>query len=205
MASKAVFTSPIGISSKLKYRAQRTTFSMVVIQVGALSRLEGIRLSNTAPTISHFMFAIQLLVGPIRKGEQIRWLSWEALGKPRTNGGMGFRILPEFNLALITKHCWRRLINGPNSLWEQNLKARRLTGHQNGRLQLRNMQALDLKQLVEIIINPVTREWELSPIRQQISNHEASVITRIRLMGEQDRLIWPFARSGSYSVRSGYH
>lgn len=34
---------------------------------------------------------------------------------------MGFRILKEFNLALLAKQCWR-LIHNPDSLWAQVIK-----------------------------------------------------------------------------------
>ncbi|CAL2228879.1 unnamed protein product [Prunus armeniaca] len=38
-------------------------------------------------------------------------------------GGLGFRDLLDFNIALLGKQCWR-LIHNPNSLWAKTLKAR---------------------------------------------------------------------------------
>ncbi|XP_021811156.1 uncharacterized protein LOC110754404 [Prunus avium] len=54
---------------------------------------------------------------------KIHWRSWEKLGMRKENGGLGFRDLLDFNLALLGKQCWR-LINNPDSLWARILKAR---------------------------------------------------------------------------------
>lgn len=45
----------------------------------------------------------------------IRWLSWANMSMSKSSGGLGFRDLYGFNLALLGKHCWS-LINNPNSL-----------------------------------------------------------------------------------------
>lgn len=52
------------------------------------------------------------------KGEQSRgipWMCWTRLSVSKDMGGMGFRSLREFNLALLAKQGWRFLTN-PNSL-----------------------------------------------------------------------------------------
>ena len=51
----------------------------------------------------------------------MHWLSWEKLATPKIYGGMGFRDLQLFNLALLGKHGWRFITN-PNSLCVRVMK-----------------------------------------------------------------------------------
>jgi hypothetical protein len=53
----------------------------------------------------------------------IHWVAWNVLTKPKIKGGMGFRELERFNVAMLGKHGWR-LITNPNSLCSRVLKAR---------------------------------------------------------------------------------
>ncbi|XP_024190126.1 uncharacterized protein LOC112194101 [Rosa chinensis] len=46
---------------------------------------------------------------------RIHWLSWEKLCRPKLEGGMGFRNMHCFKLALLAKQGWR-LIHRPDSL-----------------------------------------------------------------------------------------
>ncbi|XP_030503490.1 uncharacterized protein LOC115718807 [Cannabis sativa] len=57
------------------------------------------------------------------KNKGIHWLSWDKLTKHKSNGGMGFRDLRDFNLALLAKQGWRLLTCG-NSLMGKIYKAR---------------------------------------------------------------------------------
>jgi hypothetical protein len=53
----------------------------------------------------------------------MHWMSWERLNQPKCKGGMGFRDLRSFNLAILGKQGWR-LITRPDSLCARVLKGR---------------------------------------------------------------------------------
>lgn len=55
---------------------------------------------------------------------KIHWMKWSKLCKPEGEGGLGFKDLYAFNLALLlVKQGWR-LLQNPNSLVSQILKAK---------------------------------------------------------------------------------
>lgn len=53
----------------------------------------------------------------------IKWLLWENMSRPLCNGGLGFRNLYGFNIALLGKHCWK-FIQQPQALVSRVFKAR---------------------------------------------------------------------------------
>jgi hypothetical protein len=57
------------------------------------------------------------------KENKIHWVSWENMMKPKKDGGLGFRDLYSFNLAMLARQAWRILKN-PTSLCAQVLAAK---------------------------------------------------------------------------------
>ena len=53
----------------------------------------------------------------------LHWLSWDKLEVPKVKGGMGFRNMQSFNLAMLGKHGWR-LLTRPDSLCARVLKGK---------------------------------------------------------------------------------
>lgn len=57
------------------------------------------------------------------KKSKINWMSWSRMTKHKHIGGLGFRDLRDFNLAMLGKQCWR-LITNPESLVARLYKAK---------------------------------------------------------------------------------
>ena len=53
----------------------------------------------------------------------MHWFAWWKLCVPKKKGGMGFRDLHSFNLAMLAKQCWR-LLQNPDSLCARVLGAK---------------------------------------------------------------------------------
>lgn len=60
--------------------------------------------------------------GQVGNERKIHWKSWSCLSKPEKEGGMGFRDLRSFNLAMLAKQGWRLLQD--DSILFKCLKAR---------------------------------------------------------------------------------
>lgn len=58
--------------------------------------------------------------GEKERGNKIHWLRWESLSEAKEVGGLGFRDLKAFNIALVAK-TFGRMMNEPNSMWAKSL------------------------------------------------------------------------------------
>jgi hypothetical protein len=111
-----------GWSEKLLACAGREVLLKSVVQAMPTYSMSTFRLTKktcksiTSP-MAHYFWSSSL----DKKG--MHWVSWNDLASPKCNGGMGFRDLPLFNLALLGKHGWR-LMTKPNSLCARVLKGR---------------------------------------------------------------------------------
>ncbi|CAN1141599.1 Uncharacterized mitochondrial protein AtMg00310 [Linum perenne] len=54
---------------------------------------------------------------------RLKWVSWSRLCTPKSTGGLGFRDLRHFNLALLARQGWK-IISEPDSLLARVLKGR---------------------------------------------------------------------------------
>lgn len=65
---------------------------------------------------------------PTSSGEKtimVHWRSWQTLCLSKNDGGLGFRGLINFKLALLSKQSWL-VIQNPDAFWVEVLKARYL-------------------------------------------------------------------------------
>jgi hypothetical protein len=63
----------------------------------------------------------KFLWGFNKEDNKAAWMSWSKLGRTKERGGLGFRDLEWFNLALLAKQGWR-IIQNPDSLASKILK-----------------------------------------------------------------------------------
>ena len=61
--------------------------------------------------------------GDDEEHRKMHWMAWWKLCISKSEGGMGFRNLYSFNLAMLAKQCWR-LVTDPDSLVARVLKAK---------------------------------------------------------------------------------
>lgn len=99
--------------------------------------------------------------GKSRKG--IHWCTWKNTCQMKNLGGLGFREMTKFNLAMLAKQRWRILTN-PNSFFAQILKSKYFSNVDFLQPQLGNNPSHTWKSLWAVRgvlkLGVVTSEWE---------------------------------------------
>ncbi|XP_024630887.1 uncharacterized protein [Medicago truncatula] len=122
----------------------------------------------------------------------IHWLSWEKLSMHKTNGGMGFKDLTAFNLAMLGSSI--PIIDEP---WLRN--GTKLASNIANVHLLRNFG-------VDSLIHTHSKTWNVEVIHQVFDDASAASILQTSLFEQvtDDALIWKAERNGLYSVKSAY-
>ncbi|XP_057426601.1 uncharacterized protein LOC130720036 [Lotus japonicus] len=157
----------------------------------------------------------------------VHWRKWEEITKSKAEGGMGFRDFPLQNLAHISKQdflsapkvkcaswTWTSIEEGrkfilANCRWGvakgDKISVWRDSWLWNGT----NLQAWDNGHdpMVKDLIAQGNRKWDTRKIHALLPASQATLVlqTPLGLVGEEDKLIWPFNKSGNYCIRTGYH
>jgi hypothetical protein len=79
--------------------------------------------TSKRPLFALKLFVSQILVGSKDGKTKPAWVSWKDMTRPKGMGGLGFRDIELFNLALLARQGWR-LLQNPTSLSARILKAR---------------------------------------------------------------------------------
>ncbi|XP_010425346.1 PREDICTED: uncharacterized protein LOC104710431 [Camelina sativa] len=114
----------------------------------------------------------------------MHWKSWEQLSKPKQEGGLGFKDIEAFKIALLGKQLWRMLTK-PNTLMARVFKSR---------FSVRDLMVVSRKG------------WKRDILDLLFSEEDMSLMEDLRPSGKNrsDGYAWDYARTGNYSVKSGY-
>ncbi|CAN1303547.1 Putative ribonuclease H protein At1g65750 [Linum perenne] len=137
-------------------------------------------------------------------GGGINWMRWERVCVRKEDGGMGFRDLRNFNLAMIFKARFfphgdflsAPKGNGPSYVWQSIRKSQAVTAVDP---QLQGLKVCDL-------LIPSTLDWDLNVVEAAFDERDVKEILSVPLGvgGLEDTRIWHYKKSGLYTVRSAY-
>ncbi|GKA89233.1 reverse transcriptase [Tanacetum coccineum] len=139
--------------------------------------------------------------------QHIHWLSWDRISHTKDQGGLGFRDLHCFNLALLAKQGWRLIVN-PGSFWARVLKGIYFP-HSNFLTASKGSHPSWLWQSLikgrDLLLHGV-RWQDLAKLCSVVLPDEADFVSKIPLSrtGSSDKIVWHYEAKGNYTVKSGY-
>ncbi|KAL0310472.1 UNVERIFIED_CONTAM: putative mitochondrial protein [Sesamum calycinum] len=152
--------------------------------------------------------------------KKIHWLNWHKLSKQKLHGGLGFRDLQAFNLAMLAKQLWR-IISNLDSLLSRVLRARYFPHGQVleasvGRNPSFTWRSILASQHVVrggfrwcIGNGRIVRDHGLEPHSNSLHfwPEEADLIIKIvlSLSNGDDFFCWHHMANGKFSIRRAYH
>ncbi|KAH7526808.1 hypothetical protein JRO89_XSUnG0053100 [Xanthoceras sorbifolium] len=191
--------------------------------------IHGVKVSKTAPLISHLLFADDSLIfwwGSYNNRKKSHWLVWRKMCLPKAAGDMGFKDIMAFNQAMLAKQGWR-ILSSPSSLLARVLKARYFPSFSSfsfldskvGRLPSftwrsilwgRDVLLKGLRWKIEgVTVSALLQEpgfWHVDIVRRHFIHEEADLILSLPLSlhPRRDSFLWHFDSRGLFSVRSAY-
>lgn len=115
--------------------------------------------------------------GRSRKG--IRWMTWEKICTSKERGGLGFRELNQFNLAMLAKKGWT-LFNNENSLVTSLLEAWYFSNSDFLSATLGNNPSYIWRSIL------VAQEFVKQGCRRRIGNGESAMVWKVPWIHYED-------------------
>ncbi|XP_068339018.1 uncharacterized protein [Pyrus communis] len=154
--------------------------------------IRGMTVSHVAESLSHVFFANDSLAKEIEQviarfwwkdqktQKVVHWMAWRKVAKCMTFGGLGFKEIIAFNLAMLVKVGWCIICN-PDTLLAK------------------------MPQRAEELVVP-DGKWEIDVIDRCFNNEEACIMLSLPFsqFGGPDHIIWHYTRNGMYLVKLGY-
>ncbi|KAL0456254.1 UNVERIFIED_CONTAM: LINE-1 retrotransposable element O protein [Sesamum latifolium] len=148
---------------------------------------------------------------------RIHWIAWDKMCTSKLKGGLEFRNLETFNLALLVKQLWH-LITRPQCLVSKVLKARYfprrhlLKRKWEPAHRLLGVASLQLGTFLNRAVDGISVwgiQWTFGKIRGFLASLHSvpSLLTHpiFRTFSKPDLLIWHYSNNGIFSVQSAYH
>ncbi|KAL0337722.1 UNVERIFIED_CONTAM: putative mitochondrial protein [Sesamum calycinum] len=130
---------------------------------------------------------------------KIHWLAWDKMCMSKSIGGLGFRNLEAFNLALLGKQLWR-ILSKPHSLVGRVLKVKYFPRTHLFDAQLGSRPSYTWRSMYAAL------DLVQSGCRWRIGTDSELILQiPLSLTGELDLIVWRYTRNGMFSVRSAYH